>query len=223
MSCIEKRQHKNPEEQERLLRAWAGENNVKQCPSCQAWVEKVEGCHHISCRCGVHFCWICAGVFDANSIYDHMTRVHGDWYNDPGHGRRQAEAGGQPREQVPNIVQIAGGQVAVAEQAAELRRLELLHRNRATRPIINQGANLLRANPQPARHEGWPARIGLYDQGRLQAEADEQRHTLEEFVQMRRQQQAREERRRREAREAEEQRRREAREAEENKWWCVVM
>jgi len=191
MSCIEKRQHKNHEEQERLLRAWAGENNVKQCPSCQAWVEKVEGCHHINCRCGVHFCWICAGVFDANSIYDHMTRVHGNWYNDPGHGRRQAEAGGQPREQVPNIVQIAGDQVAVAEQAAELRRLELLRRNRATRPIINQGANLL--NPQPARHEGWRARIGLHDQGRPQTEADEQRRTPEEFEQVRRQQQAREE------------------------------
>ena len=248
MSCIEKRQHKIPEEQERLLRAWAWENNVKQCPSCQAWVEKVEGCHHINCRCGVHFCWICAGVFDANSIYDHMTRVHGDWYNDPGHGRRQAEAGGQLREQVPNIVQIAGDQVAIAEQAAELRRLELLGRNRATRPIINQGVNLLRANPQPA----W---IGLYDQGRPQAEADEQRRTPEEFEQVRRQQQAREEQMRcqQQAREEQmqcqqkareeqmrcqqqaheeqmrrlqqargEQMRREAREAEENKW-CVVM
>ena len=243
MSCIEKRQHKNLEEQEHLLRAWAGENNVKQCPSCQAWVEKVEGCHHINCRCGVHFCWICAGVFDANSIYDHMTRVHGGWYNDPGHGQRQAEAAGQPREQVQNIVQIAGDQVAVAEQAAELR-LELLRRNRATRPIINQGANLLRANPQPARHEGWPARIGLYDQGRPQAEADEQRRTPEEFEQVRRQQQAREEEMRcqqkvreeqmrcqQQAREEqmrcqqqarEEQMRPEAREAEENKW-CVVM
>jgi len=66
-----------------------------------------------------------------------MTKVHGDWYNDPGHDRRQAEAGGQPRAQVPNIVQIAGEQVAVAEQVAELRRIELLHQNRATRPIIN--------------------------------------------------------------------------------------
>ena len=215
MSCIEKRQHKNLEEQEHLLRAWAGENNVKQCPSCQAWVEKVEGCHHINCRCGVHFCWICAGVFDANSIYDHMTRVHGGWYNDPGHGQRQAEAGGQPRGQVQNIVQIAGDQVAVAEQAAELR-LELLRRNRATRPIINQGANLLRANPQPARHEGWPARIGLYDQGRPQAEADEQRRTPEEFEQVRREQQAREEEMRcqQKAREEEMRREQQAREEE---------
>jgi len=138
-----------------------------------------------------------------------MTRVHGDWYNDPGDGRRQAEVGGQLRAQVPNIVQIAGGQVAVAEQAAELRRLELLHQNRATPPIINQRANLLRANPQPARPAG-PAWIGFCDQGRLQAEANEQRLGLEEI--RRRQQQAREE-----------QRRREVREAEENKWWCIVM
>lgn len=225
MSCAEKRQHKNLEEQERLLRTWAGENNVKQCPSCRVWVEKVEGCHHISCKCGVHFCWICAGVFDANRIYTHMTEVHGDWYNDPEHGRRQAATGGQPRVQVPNIVQIAGGQAAVAEQAVELRRLEFLPENRAARPVIPRPPRAVpqppRAVPQPAHPAAQLARIGIYEgqQRHLQPEADERRRALERFAEVRRQQQALEEQRRHEAREAAERQR----SAEENKWWCIVM
>jgi hypothetical protein len=80
----------------------------------------------MSCKCGAHFCWICSGVFDRGRIYDHMTQAHGDWYNNPEHNQRQAAVAGQAMERIPNIIEIAGGQAAVAEQAAELRRFELL-------------------------------------------------------------------------------------------------
>ncbi len=35
----------------------------KQCPSCKYWVEKNEGCNHMTCRCGKQFCYVCGGDY----------------------------------------------------------------------------------------------------------------------------------------------------------------
>ncbi|KAJ3565443.1 hypothetical protein NP233_g7623 [Leucocoprinus birnbaumii] len=181
MTCLESRQHKDPEEQERLLEAWANDNNVKRCPSCRAWVEKTEGCHHMTCTCGIHFCWICSGIFDGGRIYDHMTEAHGDWYNDPERDRRRAAAGNQQGQQVPNIVEIAGGREAVAEQVAELRRIELQRENRPARlvPQIPQdplGAGAIRRVQLPGvRAAAAPAARDQYEEQRLWRENERRR------------------------------------------------
>jgi len=52
------------------------ENNVRQCPECKAYVQKQSGCPHMTCRCGCHWCWLCGGKFDANTIYPHIGRNH---------------------------------------------------------------------------------------------------------------------------------------------------
>jgi ariadne-1 len=40
--------------------------NTKQCPGCHKFIEKNQGCNHMTCRkeaggCGFEFCWICMG------------------------------------------------------------------------------------------------------------------------------------------------------------------
>ncbi len=39
--------------------------NSKPCPSCRNAVMKNNGCNHMTCRCGQHFCWRCLHQFPA--------------------------------------------------------------------------------------------------------------------------------------------------------------
>lgn len=50
---------------------------VAFCPSCGTGVEKSEGCNHITCNCGCHFCFLCGKAFNEKSVYNHMTEEHG--------------------------------------------------------------------------------------------------------------------------------------------------
>ena len=77
MTCAEYRISRDPEEQERLNEKLAEISGYKRCPRCAIWVEKTGGCNHMSCRCGVHICWICLGVFDPGEIYGHMDTCSG--------------------------------------------------------------------------------------------------------------------------------------------------
>ena len=37
---------------------------LKQCPNCKFWVEKNEGCDHMTCRCKYEFCYVCGGKYN---------------------------------------------------------------------------------------------------------------------------------------------------------------
>ena len=51
-----------------LFYNFARGSKFKQCPYCKNWVEKNEGCNHIACRCGNHFCYFCGKGMNGNII-----------------------------------------------------------------------------------------------------------------------------------------------------------
>lgn len=55
-----------------------GKTGARPCPRCGHGVIKSEGCNHIRCVCGGHWCYQCGKEFDELVIYDHMRNEHGD-------------------------------------------------------------------------------------------------------------------------------------------------
>jgi hypothetical protein len=81
------------------------------CPSCDTMIEKIDGCDHIACQCGVEFCYVCAAFFNefdeckcvSGSVSD--DGLHDDSFDEehdeadiiwPQH-RRMMDAFGRPR------------------------------------------------------------------------------------------------------------------------------
>ena len=61
---------KDQKQLDELFFNFARGSKFKQCPYCKNWVEKNEGCNHIACRCGNHFCYFCGKGMNGN-IYNH--------------------------------------------------------------------------------------------------------------------------------------------------------
>jgi predicted RNA-binding Zn-ribbon protein involved in translation (DUF1610 family) len=67
-SCARCKEHKHkgkckeffPDE----ISCYAEVFHPQRCPSCRMLVEKEEGCNHITCHCGRHFCYRCGKVVD---------------------------------------------------------------------------------------------------------------------------------------------------------------
>ena len=47
--------------------------NTARCPSCYTYVQKTEGCNHITCKCKAHFCYICNEQYHPNNITEHYA------------------------------------------------------------------------------------------------------------------------------------------------------
>lgn len=65
--------------QDDLFKKWVKDHDVKQCPTCEIPIERVEGCNHMTCtQCQTHICWQCMKTFPGGEgIYGHMREVHG--------------------------------------------------------------------------------------------------------------------------------------------------
>ncbi|EKM77750.1 hypothetical protein AGABI1DRAFT_130028 [Agaricus bisporus var. burnettii JB137-S8] len=151
-------------EQERLLRRWATESGVKRCPSCQAWVEKSAG-------------W----VFEQNRIYDHMSKEHGGFYNDP---EPRVNVGQAVPNDEPDIVDVVGGPAAAAEQMAAFRRIEAGRAYRVQPPANRFWAERPArppANRMPLAEERVAEHEALRDQP-LQAEGEQIWREMRNFV-----------------------------------------
>ncbi|EFQ25693.1 hypothetical protein CGRA01v4_02237 [Colletotrichum graminicola] len=53
--------------------------NIKGCPRCSTFIERIEGCNHIECGCcHAHICWLCMEYYpDSLACYEHMAEAHG--------------------------------------------------------------------------------------------------------------------------------------------------
>ncbi|KAK1439472.1 hypothetical protein QVD17_05290 [Tagetes erecta] len=60
------------------LKEWMkGKEDVRKCPVCQLTIEKIEGCNHMECRCGIHMCWVCLDHFGSSEeCYAHLRSIH---------------------------------------------------------------------------------------------------------------------------------------------------
>ncbi|XXQ38142.1 RING-type domain-containing protein [Plasmodiophora brassicae] len=63
--------------------------STKPCPECRVPIEKDEGCLHMQCRCGHHFCWNCMRPWTG----------HGNFYR----CRDMPVAGVQTQPEVPVV------------------------------------------------------------------------------------------------------------------------
>ncbi|KAM0786786.1 hypothetical protein ACM66B_002220 [Microbotryomycetes sp. NB124-2] len=68
-------------EEERANSEWRQQHST-QCPGCQIWVERSQGCAHMQCaRCGTHFCFKCAKSLSPTDPYKHYSTPGLPCYN----------------------------------------------------------------------------------------------------------------------------------------------
>lgn len=73
---VKARQEKAMSPEEALSETYAKEN-LQECPNCNIWVEKIDGCEYVQCfACQHEFCWDCLEPHDHNM----GSHVHGPKY-----------------------------------------------------------------------------------------------------------------------------------------------
>ncbi|KAK4228660.1 E3 ubiquitin-protein ligase itt1 [Podospora fimiseda] len=53
---------------------------LRECPGCGVTTAKVSGCDHMTCVCGMHWCFFCGVASTAGDIYKHLSQAHGGAY-----------------------------------------------------------------------------------------------------------------------------------------------
>ncbi|CAB65614.1 E3 ubiquitin-protein ligase itt1 [Schizosaccharomyces pombe] len=61
-------QVKNDEEAEKWVLL-----NGQRCPTCDRVVERIDGCCHMNCLCGTHFCFLCGAYLMEQNPYKHFN------------------------------------------------------------------------------------------------------------------------------------------------------
>ena len=63
------------------FKKWRDSNTVRRCPKCKYFIEKDEGCNHITCyNCRYQFCWLCMAEYTSGH-YD-LGRCSGLQFTD---------------------------------------------------------------------------------------------------------------------------------------------
>ena len=60
---------------------WRNTSKAKRCPKCKYFIEKIDGCNHMTCTyCKYEFCWLCMQKYDSNHYKSSFT-CYGLQYN----------------------------------------------------------------------------------------------------------------------------------------------
>ncbi len=55
------------------------EHGFRRCPRCRIPIQKIDGCNHMTCSCGQHFCWLCSMPFAPTiGFYTRNEGYYGD-------------------------------------------------------------------------------------------------------------------------------------------------
>ena len=57
-------------------------SNAKQCPSCSASIQKIDGCNKMTCiKCRSYFCWLCMSTLSRSNPYQHFNSLNSSCFN----------------------------------------------------------------------------------------------------------------------------------------------
>ncbi|BBG98735.1 RING/U-box superfamily protein, partial [Prunus dulcis] len=59
------------EKEDIMVMELAKKKNWRRCPRCNFFVEKTDGCLHITCRCGLEFCYGCGSYWRHSQFSSH--------------------------------------------------------------------------------------------------------------------------------------------------------
>ena len=90
-SCEQYRLKKDVNKLDSLFKEFVVGSNFKKCPYCNRWVEKNEGCNHISCLCGNHFCYNCGEKMNGQIFQHACYQRNNPGYNNWAMRRRNVE------------------------------------------------------------------------------------------------------------------------------------
>ncbi|KAG6833600.1 hypothetical protein H0H87_004227 [Tephrocybe sp. NHM501043] len=133
MSC-EDRRNRKVQQEEQLNDQWATSHGVKRCPTCLVFIEKTEGCNHMTCRCGAHICWICVVAFPVHEIYGHLRTVHGGAFDGDG-DRRDLDWQDALALQRQQADEVRVQRILHGYQERERQRQQVLRQNEARRQL----------------------------------------------------------------------------------------
>uniref|UniRef100_A0A0L8I875 RBR-type E3 ubiquitin transferase n=2 Tax=Octopus bimaculoides TaxID=37653 RepID=A0A0L8I875_OCTBM len=58
------------------------EQHSKQCPHCNTYIQKIDGCNKMACsKCNAFFCWLCMETLPRNSPYIHFSSSASPCFN----------------------------------------------------------------------------------------------------------------------------------------------
>ena len=173
MTCQERRLHKDPAEQDRLFNEWANEH-AKPCPECRRRIEKSEGCNHMTCPCGTHFCWQCGKSFSENTIYDHMNTEHNGMYG----GRAPVWA--NPENVGENIFEEQARLLAQVHRHQEIENARVRQQNAMHAQLIEHRRRQTQLEQEALRRQNAQRAQVMEDRRRqFQREQDEIRRQLQ--------------------------------------------